>query len=90
MGAIIRIPPEGVESYSAYEDQALALQVEHGAVMERRLSTADGTTEIHVTRFPSQEALDAYMQDPRRQGFQQLFVESRAVMEAFEMQDVGE
>jgi len=89
MVGIVRIPSEGVETFSAYEDGVMPLQSEHGAVMERRLRTTDGTTEIHVMRFPSQAAFDAYMNDPRRQEFRHLFDTSGASMEAFEMQDMG-
>ena len=52
--AIVRIPREGVKDYLAYEDCVLLpLLHEHCATLERRLRTADGTTEVHVVHFPS-------------------------------------
>jgi len=88
MTAILRIPKEGLESFRAYEDQVIPLQAEHGAVLERRVRTADGTTEVHLVRFPSQAAVDAYMADPRRHEHRGLFEASGAVMEALVVHDV--
>ena len=86
--AIVRIPPEGVPDYLAYEDRVLPLLAEHGATLERRLRTADGTTEIHVLRFPSPAALEAYMGDPRRDEHRPLLEASGAATEVLRMEDV--
>ena len=59
--AIARSPPDGVPEYLAYEDRVLPLLAEHGAALERRLRTADGTTEVHLVRFPSQAAVEAFI-----------------------------
>ena len=88
MTAIVRIPKEGLASFLAYEDRVIALQSEHGATLERRVRTADGTTEVHLVRFPSAAALDAYMDDPRRLEHRPLFEASGAVMEALVVDDV--
>jgi len=57
------------EALIAYEDAVLALVAAHGGTVRQRVRT-DGTDgaplEIHVLEFPSDEALDAYMQDPQR------------------------
>jgi hypothetical protein len=87
MTAIVRIPPEGVPDYLAYEDGVLPVLAHHGATLERRLRTADGTTEVHVVNFPSQAALDAYMGDPRRNEHRALFDASGAAMEVLRMDD---
>ena len=53
----------------AYEDAVLQLVPAHGGCVRERVRTdgADGAPlEIHVLEFPSEEALDAYMQDPQR------------------------
>ena len=72
-----------------YENRVLPLLGEHGATLERRLRTADGTTEIHVVRFPSQAVLEAYMGDPRRDQHQSLFDVSGAAMEVLTMHDAA-
>jgi uncharacterized protein (DUF1330 family) len=53
----------------AYEDAVLQLLPAHGGrVLQRARTndTDDGPLEIHVLVFPSETALDAYMNDPRR------------------------
>ena len=52
-----------------YEDRVLALLPAHGARVVERLRVAepgDGPHEVHVLEFPSEDALDAYLQDPAR------------------------
>jgi hypothetical protein len=86
--AIARIPPDGVPDYLAYEDRVLPLLAEHGATLERRLRTADGTMEVHVVRLPSQAAVEAFMGDPRRDEHRPLLEASGATMEVLRMDDV--
>ena len=53
----------------AYEDAVLRLIPAHGGRVRERVRTdgADGAPlEIHLLEFPSDDALDAYMQDPAR------------------------
>jgi hypothetical protein len=53
----------------AYEDAVLELVPAHGGRVRERVRTdgADGAPlEIHMLEFPSDGALDAYMQDPAR------------------------
>ena len=52
-----------------YEDAVLQLVPAHGGRVRERVRTdgADGAPfEIHVLEFPSEDGLDAYMQDPQR------------------------
>ncbi len=53
-----------------YEDQVLGLIPEHGGTVIQRVRSA-GTGadpfEVHILEFPSEQALDAYMKDDRRQ-----------------------
>ena len=86
--AIARIPPDGVPDYLAYEDRVLPLLAEHGAALERRLRTADGTTEVHLVRFPSQAAVEAFMRDPRRDEHRPLLEASGATTDVLMMEDV--
>jgi uncharacterized protein (DUF1330 family) len=52
-----------------YEDTVLALLPAHGARVRERLRVVDpgeGPHEVHVLEFPSEAALDAYLNDPAR------------------------
>ena len=57
------------EALCVYEDTVLGLMGDHGARVLQRMRT-DGTNgaplEIQMLEFPSQGALDGYMQDERR------------------------
>jgi uncharacterized protein (DUF1330 family) len=52
-----------------YEDQVLDLLPAHGARLVQRVRALDATSdplEIQVVEFPSEEALEHYLQDPVR------------------------
>lgn len=52
-----------------YEDQVLDLLPAHGARLVQRVRALDATSdplEIQVVEFPSEEALEHYLQDPAR------------------------
>jgi uncharacterized protein (DUF1330 family) len=57
---------------SAYEDQVLGLLADHGGRVLQRGSVIPGggngerPAEVQFLEFPSQESLDAYMNDSRR------------------------
>ena len=55
----LRIPPTGLEVFRAYEDAVLPLLTAHGGLLQRRLRTEEGTTEIHVLWFPSSAQYEA-------------------------------
>ncbi len=53
-----------------YEDQVLGLVAGHGGHLLQRVRAevpTDGPYEVQVLQFPSQAALDAYLDDPARQ-----------------------
>ena len=85
---IARIPSHGVASFNAYEDQVLPLLAAHGGVLQRRLSTDDGGTELHLVWFPSAAAFAAYRDDPRRAALAPLMVASEAELDLLAMRDV--
>lgn len=61
--------PGAEEALCAYEDTVLGLMADHGAQVLQRMRTdgANGAPlEIQILEFPSQVALDGYMQDERR------------------------
>lgn len=78
---IARVPAAGIDAFARYEAAVLPLLAEHGAALERRMRTADGTTEIHIVRFPDEAALAAYRADPRRAAAQPELVASGAAIE---------
>jgi hypothetical protein len=63
---VARISPDAVEHFLAFERAVLAHLPDHGGQLDHRYCSADGTTEVHVVRFPSAEAFAAYRTDPRR------------------------
>ncbi|GGU28590.1 GNAT family N-acetyltransferase [Streptomyces lavendofoliae] len=66
LAVLLDHPADAVEDALAYEEEALALLPRHGGRLERRLRTADGLSEVHLVRFPSEEAYRAYLADPDR------------------------
>ncbi|MPZ51810.1 MAG: hypothetical protein GEU79_03610 [Acidimicrobiia bacterium] len=66
---LLRARPGLEAAMSSYEDDVLALVPEHGGELVSRVISGgeDGNPhEIHVYRFPGQDAIDAYIVDPRR------------------------
>ncbi|MEM7369080.1 MAG: DUF1330 domain-containing protein [Bacteroidota bacterium] len=66
------------EAFLEFESHALPLMAEHGGTLLYRLrpdehsfvhATGELPYEIHVIAFESQEALDRFLQDDRRQAF---------------------
>ena len=61
---------DGHTDLVAYEDAVLALLPDHGAQVLQRVRTqgepTDQPYEVHLLEFPSEEALDEYLRDPRR------------------------
>ena len=85
---VARIPADGLEAYAAYEDAVLPLLARHGAELQRRLRTADGTTEVHLVHFASADGFAAFRADPDRAAVQHLLEASGAVTELHEVSDV--
>ena len=63
---IARVPNHGVADFQAYEDTVLPLLAEHGGHLDRRVRSRDGTLEVHLLLFESDESLDRFRADPRR------------------------
>jgi len=63
---IARVPSDGVASFQAYEDAVLPLLNEFGGLLERRLRNADGTIEVHIVSFDSDQNFQRFRSDPRR------------------------
>lgn len=82
------IPKDGVAAFKAYEDKVVPLLKKHGGILERRLSNADGTIEIHILKFKDQEAFENYCFDPERLKHTQIFDKSGAQTQLIQMEDV--
>jgi hypothetical protein len=86
---IARVPPDGIASYQAYEAAVLPLLSEFGGSLERRLRNSDGTIEVHIVSFDSDQNRQRFRSDPRRASFAHLFEASAASNEVFAMTDVA-
>ena len=56
---IARVPSGGVARFQAYEDAVLPLLSEFGGLLERRLRNGDGTIEVHIVSFDSDQISSA-------------------------------
>ena len=86
---IARVPPDGVAGFQAYEAAVLPLLSEHGGLLERRLRNDDGTIEVHIVSFASDQSFQRYRDDPRRAAASHLFEASAASTERLAMTDVA-
>ena len=86
---LARVPTAGLEPFAAYEARVLPLLVEHGGTLERRLRSADARIELHLVSFSSDEAFIAYRDDRRRRKHGDLLERSGAVIQLFELYDIG-
>jgi hypothetical protein len=72
VAAVVDVPVGAVTAFQRYEDVVLPLLARHDGVLERRLPTADGATEVHVLSFSSDAAYRGYLADPERLGYRSL------------------
>jgi hypothetical protein len=89
LALLVKIPSNGIASFSAYENLVLPILHKHGGTIERRLRTQDHMTELHILSFLSQAAFDGYLADPQREKHRHLLVQSNATTELFNMEDVS-
>lgn len=86
---IARVPPDGVASFQAYEEAVLPLLSEFGGLLERRLRNSDGTIEVHIVSFDSDQNFQRFRSDPRRASLAHLIEASAARNEILAMTDVA-
>ena len=86
---IARVPSEGVASFQAYEEAVLPLLSEFGGLLERRLRNSDGTVEVHIVSFDSDQNFQRFRTDPRRAAFAHLMEASAANNELLAMTDIA-
>ena len=88
LALIVRVAPEGVAAFQAYEDAVLPLLRDYGGALERRLRNADGTVEVHIVRFASRANFERFRTDPRRETATPMLQRSGAAVELIELHDV--
>jgi uncharacterized protein (DUF1330 family) len=75
-----------------YEDQVLPLLDAHGGRVVQRVRSQDpasGPLEVHILDFPSEQALDEYMADPKRASRSALRDEAIERTEVYRVDAVG-
>jgi aminoglycoside 6'-N-acetyltransferase len=86
---VAHIPAAGLASYQEYETRVLPLLAAHGGVLERRLRSEDGLTEVHLVSFASPDRFVRYRDDPRRLAEAPTLERSGARSELYELHDMG-
>jgi GNAT superfamily N-acetyltransferase len=86
--ATFHVPAAGVEKFQTYETEALVILRDHGARVERRLRGPGGEVEVHLLRFASTTAYEAYLSDPRRAAIAALFEQSGATVDVSPVADL--
>jgi hypothetical protein len=86
---IARIPSDGVADFQAYEAAVLPLLSEFDGLLERRLRNSDGTIEVHIVSFDSEQSFQRFRSDPRRASFAHLSEASAVKKESFAVTDVA-
>jgi len=69
---LLEVPPADVDAITAYEDAVLPLLQANGGQVQRRLRAVDASAEVHLIRFDSSAAMDAFLTDPGRLRAQRL------------------
>ena len=90
----IRRPVQGC-ARSAYEDAVLPLLTDHGSRVLARGRALPGQDpslphEVHLIWFPDRDALDSYMEDPRRHALLAAFGDVFTSKQAVEVELLGE
>jgi uncharacterized protein (DUF1330 family) len=76
------------EAGRQFEDRVLELLKRHGGRLERRFRGTDGLTEVHLLWFPSREAYEAFLADPRRAEIRDEFGEAAPTGRVVEVEEV--
>ena len=86
---IARVSMEDVAGFQEYEAAVLPLLREFGGLLERRLRNSDGTVEVHIVSFDSEQSFQRFRSDPRRASYAHLMENSSAKNELIAMTDVS-
>ena len=83
--AVFDLAAEAVGAFQEYEERVLPLLARHDGELERRLRSADGTTEVHVLSFGSESAWHGYLADPERAAHREVLAGVRLEQRVLEL-----
>jgi enamine deaminase RidA (YjgF/YER057c/UK114 family) len=89
LALVVDLADDAVAPFDAYERRVLPLLARHGGVLDRRLRTADGRTEVHLLAFADRAGYEAYLADPDRAGLGHLLDGLDVRHRLLEVTDVG-
>ena len=83
------VPAQDVSAFREYEELVLPLLRRHGGVLERRLRTPDGSSEVHVVSFGEQAGYESYLADPERLRHREVLAGADVVQRLLRVVDVA-
>ena len=86
--ALVEMAAGQAEAGGRYEDAVLALLGRYGGSVERRLRTADGSSEVQVLAFESRAGYEAVLTDPERLALRAALGDSAPSTRVLEVSDV--
>ena len=89
MAVVVEMPDGAAAAGQAYEDAVLGLLGRHGGLLERRLRSVDGGTEVQIIRFPATAGLEAFMADPDRLALRAAAGDGAPAARVVEVRDVA-
>jgi len=86
--AIVDMADGHADTGRRYEDRVLALLGRHGGVIDWRLRGTDGTSEVHLIRFPSRAGYESFIVDPERMAYRAALGETAPTTRVIEVESV--
>lgn len=88
VAVIAKVPKDGVTAFQDHEANVLPMLPKFGGRIERRLRTRDGTAEIHILSFSSEDGYQRYSEAARTAPSATLLGLSRADVESLIVTEV--
>ena len=89
LAVVVEMRDGAVADGQEYEDAVLGLLGRHGGVLERRVRSVDGVTEVQLIRFAARAGLEAFMADPDRLARRGAVGDGAPAARVVEVRDVG-
>ena len=86
--ALVEMAAGHAEAGGRYEDEVLALLGRYGGTVERRLRTADGSSEVQILAFESRAGYEAVLTDPQRSALRAALGDAAPTTRVLEVSDV--